>query len=57
MQATYDGHPLYTYLADTAPGEAKGNDINASGGLWYEVTPSGSAAPAASPTAKSGGGY
>jgi len=56
-QATYDGHPLYTYVADTAPGEAKGNDINASGGLWYEVTVSGSAAPAASPTAKSGGGY
>jgi len=55
-QATYDGHPLYTYVADTAPGEAKGNDINASGGLWYEVTVSGSAAPAASPTAKSGGG-
>jgi predicted lipoprotein with Yx(FWY)xxD motif len=56
-QATYDGHPLYTYVADTAPGEAKGNDINASGGLWYEVTVSGSAAPASSPTAKSGGGY
>lgn len=56
MQATYDGHPLYTYVADTSPGQAKGNDINASGGLWYEVTVSGTAAPAASPTAKSGGG-
>jgi Secreted repeat of unknown function len=21
-QATYDGHPLYTYIADTAPGQA-----------------------------------
>jgi predicted lipoprotein with Yx(FWY)xxD motif len=57
-QATYDGHPLYTYVADTAPGEAKGNDINASGGLWYEITASGSgtpAAPASSPAATGGG--
>jgi predicted lipoprotein with Yx(FWY)xxD motif len=27
-QATYDGHPLYTYTADTAPGQAKGNGLN-----------------------------
>ena len=25
IQATYKGHPLYTYLGDTAPGQAKGN--------------------------------
>jgi predicted lipoprotein with Yx(FWY)xxD motif len=62
VQATYDGHPLYTYVADTAPGQAKGNGINASGGLWYEVRVSGSAAPAApaapasSPAATGGGG-
>ena len=40
-QATYDGHPLYTYVADTAPGQAKGNGLNLSGGLWYEMTVSG----------------
>lgn len=51
-QATYDGHPLYTYIADTAPGQAKGNGINASGGVWHEVTVSGGAAPASS---KAGG--
>ena len=45
-QATYDGHPLYTYAGDTAPGQAKGNGLNASGGLWYEMTVSG-ATPAA----------
>ena len=45
-QATYDGHPLYTYAADTAPGQAKGNGLNVSGGLWYEMTVSG-ATPAA----------
>jgi predicted lipoprotein with Yx(FWY)xxD motif len=46
-QATYDGHPLYTYVGDTAPGQAKGNALNLSGGLWYEMTVSG-ATPAAS---------
>jgi predicted lipoprotein with Yx(FWY)xxD motif len=54
-QATYDGHPLYTYAGDTTPGVAKGNGLNASGGLWYEMTVSG-ATPAASSSAKSGGG-
>jgi predicted lipoprotein with Yx(FWY)xxD motif len=40
-QATYDGHPLYTYIADSAPGQANGNNINLNGGLWYEVKASG----------------
>ena len=37
-QATYNGRPLYTYIADSAPGQAKGNKLNLNGGLWYEVT-------------------
>jgi predicted lipoprotein with Yx(FWY)xxD motif len=36
-QATYDGHPLYTYVADSAPGSAHGNNINLNGGLWHDV--------------------
>jgi predicted lipoprotein with Yx(FWY)xxD motif len=40
-QATYNGHPLYTYIADTAPGQARGNNLNLNGGLWHEVTVSG----------------
>jgi predicted lipoprotein with Yx(FWY)xxD motif len=48
-QATYGGHPLYTYTADTAPGQANGNRNNVSGGVWHEVTASGAAAPASSP--------
>ena len=39
VQATYDGHPLYTYVGDTAAGQANGNRLNLNGGLWYEVTP------------------
>jgi predicted lipoprotein with Yx(FWY)xxD motif len=54
-QATYNGHPLYTYKGDTAPGQNHGNGLNISGGLWHEVTVSGSAA-AATPSASTGGG-
>ena len=36
-QLTYNGHPLYTYIADTAPGQARGNNINLNGGVWHEV--------------------
>jgi predicted lipoprotein with Yx(FWY)xxD motif len=55
-QATYNGHPLYTYVADGAPGQAKGNGLNLSGGVWHEVTVSGAAAPAPSGSASAGGG-
>jgi len=54
-QATYDGHPLYTYAADTAPGQANGNGINANGGVWHEMTASGATASAASASANSSG--
>jgi predicted lipoprotein with Yx(FWY)xxD motif len=56
-QATYDGHPLYTFAGDKSPGQNKGNGVNASGGLWWEMTVNGST-PAAttSPTAAGGGG-
>ena len=40
-QATYNGHPLYTYVGDTAPGQAHGNALNLNGGLWHEVTVTG----------------
>ena len=60
-QATYDGHPLYTFAGDKAPGQANGNGKNLSGGLWYEMTVSG-AKPAAGAGASAaastkGGGY
>jgi len=56
MQAAYDGHPLYTYVGDTAPGQAKGNGLNLSGGVWHVVSASGGGAPAQSPSSGSGGG-
>ena len=36
-QAIFDGHPLYTFVGDTAPGQANGNNINVNGGLWRDV--------------------
>jgi predicted lipoprotein with Yx(FWY)xxD motif len=65
LQATYDGHPLYTYSGDTSVGQINGNGLNASGGYWWAITPSGSelhksTAPApassASSSSSSGGG-
>lgn len=38
---TYHGWPLYTYVADSKPGMATGQDINLNGGLWFVMAPSG----------------
>ncbi len=57
-QATWNGHPLYTYVADTAPGMAKGNGLKLSGGVWHDIVLTGTTGPAPQPThtASSGGG-
>jgi predicted lipoprotein with Yx(FWY)xxD motif len=38
---TYDGWPRYTYAADAAAGTANGEAVNANGGLWYVISPTG----------------
>jgi len=40
-QAVYNGHPLYYFKNDIAPGTAKGEALYAAGGLWYVVDPAG----------------
>lgn len=62
VQATYDGHPLYTFAGDSAAGQTHGNLINAFGGIWYAQTVTGaggaSPTPSSSPSSSSGGyGY
>jgi predicted lipoprotein with Yx(FWY)xxD motif len=53
-QAAYNGHPIYTYSGDSHPGQASGNGITLNGGVWHEVTVSGSAAaPAPGKSTKS----
>jgi predicted lipoprotein with Yx(FWY)xxD motif len=37
LQATYDGHPLYTYIGDSAVGQNNGNNLDLDGGYWYDV--------------------
>jgi len=36
-QAAYDGHPLYTYIQDSKPGQNTGNNVVLNGGRWFEV--------------------
>jgi predicted lipoprotein with Yx(FWY)xxD motif len=38
---TYAGWPLYTYVADSAAGEHNGQALEADGGRWYVIAPSG----------------
>jgi predicted lipoprotein with Yx(FWY)xxD motif len=38
---TYNRWPLYTYVVDTAAGQAKGQALKLNGGLWYVLAPSG----------------
>ena len=57
LQATYDGHPLYTASADMSPGQAKGNGVWSDGGLWHEVVVSGPGPATASPSDRDGQGY
>jgi predicted lipoprotein with Yx(FWY)xxD motif len=40
-QVTFAGHPIYTYSADTAPGEANGNGLNAFGAVWNAMNAKG----------------
>ncbi len=67
LQATYKGHPLYTYAGDSAPGQVKGNGV---GGVWHAfkvtavtaVSPgammsSSSPTPAASKSSSGSSGY
>ena len=42
-QVVYNGHPLYYYAADTSPGATTGQGLNVFGGLWWLVSPAGTA--------------
>ena len=58
MQVTYEGHPVYTYSGDTAPGEANGQEIE---GTWFALDEAGSAVKGTAsaesePEESSGGG-
>lgn len=52
-QLTYNGHPLYLFSGDKMPGDTNGEGLNAFGGNWYAVSPTGDQI---NPPANSGGG-
>jgi predicted lipoprotein with Yx(FWY)xxD motif len=58
-QVTVGGHPLYYFADDTKAGDINGQGVNAFGGLWYLVGPSGAAvtttASSGTPATTSGG--
>jgi predicted lipoprotein with Yx(FWY)xxD motif len=58
-QVTYNGHPLYRFANDRNPSDANGQGVNAFGGLWYTVSPAGTAdtTSASSSSGGGGGGY
>jgi predicted lipoprotein with Yx(FWY)xxD motif len=63
-QVTYKGHPLYYFADDSKPGDVNGQGVDAFGGRWYVVSPTGAAittaasAPSSSSgSSNSGGGY
>lgn len=54
MQATYNGHPLYLFAGDSAPGQANGNGFNNFGALWYAIKISPSATSSSGNTGTTG---
>jgi predicted lipoprotein with Yx(FWY)xxD motif len=40
-QLSYNGHPLYRFVADTGPGTTNGENITAFGGKWDALSKSG----------------
>ena len=61
LQATYNHHPLYTFVKDTKKGQTTGEGLNIFGAEWYALSPTGSKVErpggASSPGDPSPGGY
>jgi predicted lipoprotein with Yx(FWY)xxD motif len=48
LQVTYNGHPLYSFVLDKAPGQAKGEGLLEFGAKWYALSARGNAVVKAS---------
>jgi predicted lipoprotein with Yx(FWY)xxD motif len=46
-QLTVAGHPVYTFVGDSAPGQTNGQGVVLNGGLWTVVSPAGAPLPGA----------
>jgi Secreted repeat of unknown function len=69
-QATYNGHPLYYFVGDSAAGQTNGQGSDNFGAKWWLVAPSGAMitaadtaaaaaanAPSAPASSNAGGGW
>jgi predicted lipoprotein with Yx(FWY)xxD motif len=54
-QVTYNGHPLYLYVGDKAPGDTNGQGLTAFGGGWFVLSAVGNQV-SGSPANSGGGG-
>ena len=60
LQVTVAGHPVYTFVGDSKPGQTNGQGKVLNGGLWTVVSPDGkpvAASGSASPSAPGGPAY
>jgi predicted lipoprotein with Yx(FWY)xxD motif len=55
-ELTVNGWPMYTFVGDSAPGQASGQGKNTSGGLWWVVAPNGAWIKKTSSSSSSSGG-
>jgi predicted lipoprotein with Yx(FWY)xxD motif len=40
-EVTYNGHPVYRFAGDKAPGDVNGEGLTAFGGEWLALSPAG----------------
>jgi predicted lipoprotein with Yx(FWY)xxD motif len=53
-QVTYNGHPLYRFTGDKAPGDTNGQGVSAFGASWFALSAAGN--QASGQTSSTGGG-
>ena len=55
-QLSFNGHPLYRFIADGKPGDTNGENIKAFGGTWHVLSKSGAIVTKPPSTSNGGGG-
>jgi len=56
-EVTYNGHPLYLYTGDSKPGDTNGQGVNAFGGGWFALSPTGDQVSGQASNSGSNNGY